>query len=101
MPYCDETACYPIDRKYLSRVPFLELVSNYKCTYGAFANRRKVVFMDIQMPDLTACNCLNSWKENKIIFTTAYPQFAIQSYEVDAVDYLLKPFEFERFTKRF
>jgi DNA-binding LytR/AlgR family response regulator len=57
--------------------------------------------MDIQMPDLTGLQLSKIVKGKTNIFTTAYPQFALQSYEVDAIDYLLKPFEFERFMKQF
>lgn len=57
-----------------------------------------VVFLDIQMPNLTGIQLAKIVKHKvKIIFTTAYPQFALESYESNAVDYLLKPFEFERF----
>jgi YesN/AraC family two-component response regulator len=58
--------------------------------------------MDIQMPDLTGLQLSKLVKgKTKLFHYSAYPQFAIH-YEVDAVDYLLlKPFEFERFTKRF
>lgn len=57
-----------------------------------------VVFLDIQMPHLTGIQLAKIVKQKvKIIFTTAYPQFALESYESNAVDYLLKPFEFERF----
>ena len=57
-----------------------------------------VVFLDIQMPHLTGIQLAKIVKQKvKIIFTTAYPQFALESYDSKAVDYLLKPFEFERF----
>jgi len=57
-----------------------------------------LVFLDIQMAKLTSIQLSKIIQgKTKIIFTTAYPQFAIESYNVNAVDYLLKPFEFERF----
>lgn len=98
----DEPPAIRLIEKYLSRVPFLELVSSTTSALTALSVIEEggidLVFMDIQMPDLTGLQLSKLVKgKTKIIFTTAYPQFAIQSYEVDAVDYLLKPFEFERF----
>ncbi|WP_141554269.1 LytR/AlgR family response regulator transcription factor, partial [Tenacibaculum discolor] len=59
-----------------------------------------LVFLDIQMPEITGIQ-LSKITTNKtnIIFTTAYPQFALESYDVSALDYLLKPFDFDRFYK--
>lgn len=98
----DEPPAIRLIEKYLSRVPFLELMSSTTNALTALSLIEEggidLVFMDIQMPDLTGLQLSKLVKgKTKIIFTTAYPQFAIQSYEVDAVDYLLKPFEFERF----
>lgn len=57
-----------------------------------------VVFLDIQMPDLTGIQLSAIIKDKvKIIFTTAYPQFAVEGFEVNAIDYLLKPIPFNRF----
>jgi DNA-binding LytR/AlgR family response regulator len=57
-----------------------------------------VVFLDIQMPDLTGIQLSAIIKDKvKIIFTTAYPQFAVEGFEMNAVDYLLKPIPFNRF----
>ena len=59
-----------------------------------------LIFLDIQMPNLTGIQLSKIIGDSaKVIFTTAYPQFALESYELNAVDYLLKPFEFERFYK--
>ncbi len=59
-----------------------------------------LVFLDVQMPDLTGIQISKLINTNaKVIFTTAYPQFAIESYELNAIDYLLKPITFERFYK--
>lgn len=98
----DEPPAIRLIEKYLSRVPFLELISSTTNALTALSLIEEggidLVFMDIQMPDLTGLQLSKLVKgKTKIIFTTAYPQFAIQSYEVNAVDYLLKPFEFERF----
>jgi len=59
-----------------------------------------LIFLDIQMPEITGIplsKIIN--KKTKIIFTTAYPQFALESYDIAAIDYLLKPIDFERFYK--
>lgn len=98
----DEPPAIRLLEKYVSKVSFLEQV-------GATTNSLEVLnmvetadiallFLDIQMPDLTGIQLSKILKgRTKIIFTTAYPQFALESYELNAVDYLLKPFEFERF----
>lgn len=63
-------------------------------------NRADVIFLDIEMPKLTGMELSSLLPpEQKIVFTTAYPQYAVESYEKNAVDYLLKPITFERFLK--
>jgi DNA-binding LytR/AlgR family response regulator len=60
----------------------------------------EIVFLDINMPNLSGMSMVKILNAPpKIIFTTAYSEYAIESYEINAVDYLLKPFSFERFTK--
>jgi DNA-binding LytR/AlgR family response regulator len=98
----DEPPAIRLLEKYVSKVPFLELIATTTNSLEALSKIEEgnidLVFMDIQMPDLTGLQLSKIVKgKTNIIFTTAYPQFALQSYEVDAVDYLLKPFEFERF----
>jgi DNA-binding LytR/AlgR family response regulator len=98
----DEPPAIRLLEKYVSKVPFLELIGTTTSSLEALATIEEgnvnLVFMDIQMPDLTGLQLSKIVKgKTNIIFTTAYPQFALQSYEVDAIDYLLKPFEFERF----
>jgi two-component SAPR family response regulator len=55
------------------------------------------MFLDIQMPDLSGIDFLKSLPQKRTIFTTAYRDFAIEGFELEAVDYLLKPITFERF----
>lgn len=98
----DEPPAIRLLEKYIEKVPFLECASTSTSSLEALAIIEKsdidLVFLDIQMPDLTGIQLSKLIDgKTKIIFTTAYPQFAIESYELNAVDYLLKPFDFERF----
>ncbi len=98
----DEPPAIRLLEKYIEKVPFLELVTTTTSSLAALQIIEKenldLVFLDIQMPDLTGIQLSKILNDKiKIIFTTAYPQFAIESYDLNAVDYLLKPFEFERF----
>jgi len=97
----------PIARKiiagYVAQIGLLENAGECKNAIEALEIISKdssvqIVFLDINMPNLTGLAMAKIVKENiKIIFTTAYSEFAVASYEVSAVDYLLKPFSFERF----
>ncbi|MCF0051014.1 response regulator transcription factor [Dyadobacter sp. LJ53] len=61
-----------------------------------------IIFLDIQMPDLTGFQLLKQLSDkSKIVLTTAYPQYALQGYEHDVIDYLLKPISFDRFFQSF
>lgn len=91
--------------KYIEQTPFLELGG--KCCNAIEAinylenNEIDVIFLDIKnMPKLSGMQLAGLLKEDyQIIFTTAYSEFAVESYELNAVDYLLKPITFERFIK--
>jgi len=98
----DEPPAIRLLEKYVSKVAFLELVTTTTNSLEALQiieeQHIDLVFLDIQMPNLTGIQLSKIVKGKvKIIFTTAYPQFALESYDLNAVDYLLKPFEFERF----
>jgi DNA-binding LytR/AlgR family response regulator len=98
----DEPPAIRLLEKYVAKVVFLELVATTTNSLEALQlienNEIDLIFLDIQMPNLTGIQLSKIVKGKvKIIFTTAYPQFALESYDLDAVDYLLKPFEFERF----
>ena len=98
----DETPAIRLLTSYINKVPFLELVHSTTDSIDALKiieqESLDVIFLDIQMPNITGIQLSKIIKGKiNIIFTTAYPQFAIESYELNAVDYLLKPIEFERF----
>lgn len=98
----DEPPATRILKKYIEKVSFLEEVGIFNDSLKALeflnSNKVNVVFLDIQMPQLTGLQLSRIIsKDIKIIFTTAYPDFALEGYELNAVDYLLKPIAFERF----
>src|ERR1041385_5604577 len=89
---------------YIGKVDFLAL--EHTCTNAIEAAgilRKKnidLLFLDVQMPDINGISLFNSLEHKpKVIFTTAYPNYAVEGFNLDAVDYLLKPFSFERFLK--
>ncbi|MBP2832541.1 response regulator transcription factor [Aquimarina sp. U1-2] len=100
----DEPPAIRLLKKYIEKVAFLELVATTTNPLEALQILEQkdvdLVFLDIQMPNLTGIQLSKIIKKHiKIIFTTAYPQFALESYDLNATDYLLKPFDFERFYK--
>ncbi len=91
-------------KKYVMEIDFLELKGVCKNAVEAntILNNEKIdlLFLDIEMPILTGIDFLKSLNQSpKVIFTTAYSDYAIDSFEFDVVDYLLKPISFERFLK--
>ena len=100
----DEPAAIRLLERYVADVPFLNLQSTFTKPLEALtyieSNTIDLVFLDVQMPQLTGVQLSRIINpKTKIIFTTAYSEFALDSYEVAAVDYLLKPIAFERFYK--
>lgn len=100
----DEPLALDIIRDYALKVPFLNLVQTFDNALEAldFLKQHKVdlLLLDIQMDDLTGIQLLNVIKQKPlVVFTTAYDKFAVQGYELDALDYLLKPISFERFLR--
>ena len=100
----DEPASRYVLKRYISDTEALNLVS--ECKNAIEANevvKREVIdlmFLDINMPKISGLQFIKSLPSPpKVIFTTAYPEFALEGFELDAVDYLLKPFSFERFLK--
>nr|WP_320058027.1 LytTR family DNA-binding domain-containing protein [uncultured Bacteroides sp.] len=89
---------------YISRVPFLQQVKACQDAFDAMevlaAEEIDLIFVDINMPDLNGLDFVRSLVVRPlIIFTTAYSEYAIEGFKVDAIDYLLKPFSFQDFLK--
>lgn len=100
----DEPLAIKVIESHISKIPNLEIVSACSNAVEAFdvllTNHIDLVFLDVQMPEITGIDLLKSLKKAPaIIFTTAYRDFALEAYELDAIDYLLKPIAFERFFK--
>lgn len=98
----DEPNAGQLLQDYIAKVPYLTLKGTCFDALEAleFLGRTQadLVFLDINMPDVTGMELIHMLpKDQKIIFTTAYSDYAIQSYEYNAVDYLLKPITFKRF----
>jgi two-component system, LytTR family, response regulator len=100
----DEPLALELVKEYVSRFPQLQLVETFNDAIagGEFLRQNTVdlLLVDINMPDITGLDLVRSLKEPPmIIFTTAHKKFAIEGFELDAIDYLLKPIAFERFSK--
>lgn len=100
----DEPLARNLLAEYVSKVPYLRLVATSPNALAAMEVLRKdsidLLFLDIQMPELTGISFLKSLQKKPfVILTTAYSQYALEGYELDVVDYLLKPITFERFLK--
>ena len=99
----------PIARKiiinYIEQIPVVELGAECINAFSAIDHLRThqnidIIFLDINMPNLSGLQLMKiAQPKQPIVFTTAYAEHAVESYELNAVDYLLKPFSFERFTK--
>ena len=100
----DEPIALDIIRSHASKVPFVELNAAFTNAFEAIIylqhNKVDLIFLDIKMPDISGIDFLKSLSNPPmVIFTTAYTEHAVQSFELDAVDYLLKPFSLSRFLK--
>ena len=89
---------------YISRVPFLSLVKPCQDAFEAMKvlsdEDVDLIFVDINMPDLNGLDFIRSLiSPPLVIFTTAYSEYAVDGFKLDAVDYLLKPFEFQDLLK--
>jgi two-component system LytT family response regulator len=100
----DEPKALEILSDYIEKVPGLEVAETFRDPLKALKfiqdNPVDLLFLDINMPDLSGIQLLNTLRDRPlVIFTTAYSEYALESYDYDAVDYLLKPIEFDRFLK--
>lgn len=100
----DEALARKYLKDYISKVPFLELVGDFNSPLKAYELLEKgmvdLMFLDIQMPEITGLDFLRSLDRKPfVILTTAYKEYALEGYELDISDYLLKPFSFNRFLK--
>ncbi|MBP6811023.1 MAG: response regulator transcription factor, partial [Saprospiraceae bacterium] len=99
----DEHLALALLEKFVADTPGLEVVAVCKSPVRAIELLQSepidLLFLDIQMPILSGLSLLKSVSRKPVtIFTTAYPQHAIDAFDLDAVDYLLKPYSFERFS---
>jgi len=100
----DEPLARDIIENFILRIDNLELVTTCSNAYEAFnvlhKNKIDLIFLDIHMPELTGIEFLKDTSPAPlVVFTTAHDAHAIEAYDLDAVDYLLKPIEFSRFLK--
>ncbi len=98
----DEPRALAVIEKHAGRIDFLKLEGTFLDPLEATAflqqNPVDLVLLDIQMPEISGLDLLRSFpRHTLVVFTTAHSEYAVASYEVDAVDYLLKPFDFARF----
>lgn len=100
----DEPIALEIIKAHAAKVPYLDLKAVFTDAFKALDHLQKesvdLLFLDIKMPDISGLEFFNSLSQKPLlIFTTAYAEHAATSFEMDAVDYLLKPFSFARFLK--
>jgi len=103
----DEPLALGLVCKFIEQTPFLKLVGRYSSAVDALkvihSQKIDLIYLDIQMPDLNGielARVINRGPESpRIIFTTAFAQFGLEGYKVDALDYLLKPFNYEEFLR--
>jgi DNA-binding LytR/AlgR family response regulator len=98
----DEELARTLIETYIQRIPHLNVVAKCANPLEAMEALQQhsvdLMFLDIQMPELTGVEFLKTLTQKPlVIFTTAYKEYALEGYELDVVDYLLKPFRFERF----
>lgn len=100
----DEPLAGQLLKNYVQKTPFMHLIGTYNSAVAAIKdikeNKIDLVFLDIQMPELSGIEFATLLpKTCKIVFTTAFSQYAIEGYKVNALDYLLKPISYEDFLK--
>lgn len=100
----DEPVARKILHEFVEQVPFMDLQGKFENAMKAEAflknNEIDIVFLDIEMPKVSGLQFLQRMHiESIVILTTAFPQYALEGYELDIIDYLLKPVAFDRFLK--
>lgn len=100
----DEQPAINVLSSFVEKTPFLKLVGVNTNALASYADLNTgnidLLFLDIQMPDITGIQFLQSLEKPPLtIFTTAYDQYALHGYELDVIDYLVKPIPFPRFLK--
>ena len=104
----DEPLALGLVCAFIEKTPFLKLVGRYssavEALQGLHQHEIDLIFLDIQMPDLTGIELARVLDKSgergpRIVFTTAYNHFALEGFRVDALDYLLKPFNYEEFLR--
>lgn len=100
----DEPLALEVIRSHAAKIPFLEVIAYFTNAFEALAymavNPIELLFLDIKMPDISGIELAEGLQQKPlIIFTTAYAEHAVTSYELNAIDYLLKPFSYPRFLK--
>ena len=100
----DEPLALELVKKYAASLTAISLVHTFNDAIAGLEYLKKnpinLLFVDINMPDINGLDLVRALPQKPmIVFTTAYKKFAVDSYDLDALDYLLKPIEFERFSK--
>jgi DNA-binding LytR/AlgR family response regulator len=98
----DEPLALDILKDYIEKIPFLEFCARFESPLHAInflkSNHVDLLFLDIQMEELTGIQLIRTLQEKpQVVLTTAFASFALEGYELDVTDYLLKPVSFERF----
>jgi DNA-binding LytR/AlgR family response regulator len=100
----DEPIARKILQEFTEQMPFLDLLGKFESAMKAEeflkSNQPDLIFLDIEMPKVSGLEMLKRINiESMVILTTAFPQYALDGYELDIIDYLLKPFALQRFLK--
>jgi len=100
----DEPVARQILHEFVEQVPYMDLQGKFESAMKAEAflknNTVDIIFLDIEMPKVSGLQLLQKLDiESMVILTTAFPRYALEGYELDIIDYLLKPFAFSRFLK--